>query len=86
MLTRSKGEWIDRLEAAGVPCAPINSLPEVLAQPQTAALGIIQQLPGEELALVGLPLSFDGVRPEIRRAPPQIGEHNDEILGRKDRP
>lgn len=83
MLTRSKGEWIDGLEAAGVPCAPINSLPEVVAQPQTAALGMIQQVPGEELSLVGLPLSFDGVRPEIRLAPPRIGEHNDEILGSK---
>src|SRR5918999_3507853 len=39
-LTGSKGEWIDRLEAEGVPCAVINSLPEAAAQPQTAALGI----------------------------------------------
>lgn len=83
LLTRSKGEWIDRLEAAGVPCAPINSLPDVLAQPQTAALGMLQPVPGEELSLVGLPLSFDGVRPGIRLAPPQIGEHNGEIRGRR---
>jgi crotonobetainyl-CoA:carnitine CoA-transferase CaiB-like acyl-CoA transferase len=86
MLTRSKGEWIDLLEAAGVPCAPIHSLPEVLAQAQTDALGLLQPIPGEEMELVGLPLSFDGVRPPIRRAPPKIGEHNDEILGKKDRP
>jgi crotonobetainyl-CoA:carnitine CoA-transferase CaiB-like acyl-CoA transferase len=85
LLTRMKGEWIDRLEAAGVPCAPINSLPEVLAEAQTAALGMIQPVPGDELSLVGLPLSFDGVRPEIRRAPPRIGEHNDERQARKDR-
>ncbi len=80
LLSRTKGEWIDRLEAAGVPCAPINSLPDVVAQPQTAALGIIERVPDDELTLVGLPLSFDGVRPGIRLAPPQIGEHNDEIL------
>jgi crotonobetainyl-CoA:carnitine CoA-transferase CaiB-like acyl-CoA transferase len=85
LLTRSKGEWIDLLEAAGVPCAPINSLPEVLAQPQTDALGILQPVPGEDMPLIGLPLSFDGVRPSIRRAPPKIGEHNDEILSKKDR-
>lgn len=84
LLTRSKGEWIDRLEAAGVPCAPINGLCEVLEQPQTAALGMIQPMPGDDLALVGLPLSFDGLRPGIRRAPPKVGEHNDEILPRKD--
>ncbi len=86
LLTASAGEWIDRLEAAGVPCAPINGLPEVLAQAQTGALGIVQPMPGGDLALVGLPLSFDGLRPEIRRPPPKVGEHNDEILPRKDEP
>ena len=68
------------LEAAGVPCALINSLPEVVALPQTAALGIIQSVPGDDFNLIGLPLSFDGVRPTIRLAPPRVGEHNDEIL------
>jgi crotonobetainyl-CoA:carnitine CoA-transferase CaiB-like acyl-CoA transferase len=77
--TGSKGQWIDRLEAAGVPCAPINSLPDAVTDPQTAALGIIQQAPGDEYALVALPLSFDGVRPGIRLAPPGIGEHTDEV-------
>ena len=80
LLTRTKGEWIDLLEAAGVPCALINSLPEVVALPQTAALGIIQSVPGDDFNLIGLPLSFDGVRPTIRLAPPRVGEHNDEIL------
>jgi len=84
--TRSKGEWLDLLEAAGIPCAPINSLPDVLEQPQTAALDILKSVPGDDLPLVGLPLSFDGVRPTIRRAPPRIGEHNDDVLGKKARP
>ena len=79
LLTGSKGEWIDRLEAAGVPCGPIHSLPEILAQEQTAALGMLQPVPGDELALVGLPLSFDGERPGIRLAPPAVGEHDGEI-------
>jgi crotonobetainyl-CoA:carnitine CoA-transferase CaiB-like acyl-CoA transferase len=79
LLTRSTGEWIDRLEAAGVPCAPINGLREVLAEPQVAALGMIQRVPGDELELVGLPLSFDGVRPTIRLAPPKVGEHDHQI-------
>ena len=81
LLTRSKGEWIDVLEAAGVPCAPINSLPEAVAEPQAAALGMIQKVPGDDYELMGLPLSFDGVRPDIRLAPPAVGEHNREILG-----
>jgi crotonobetainyl-CoA:carnitine CoA-transferase CaiB-like acyl-CoA transferase len=81
MLTRSKGEWIDVLEAAGVPCAPINTLPEAVTEPQAAATGMIQTVPGDDCELVGLPLSFDGMRPGIRMAPPGVGEHNREILG-----
>jgi formyl-CoA transferase len=78
-LTRTKGEWIDLLEAGGVPCAPIHSLPEAVAQPQAEALGMIQRLPGDDYDVVALPLSFDGARPGIRRAPPRIGEHDAEI-------
>ncbi len=81
MLTRSKGEWIDRLEAAGVPCAPINTLPEAVSEPQAAALGMIQTVPGADYELMALPLSFDGLRPGIRLPPPGLGEHNGEILG-----
>ncbi len=78
-LTRTKGEWIDLLEAGGVPCGPIHSLPEAVAQPQAEVLGIIQRLPGDDYDVVSLPLSFDGRRPPIRRAPPRLGEHDAEI-------
>jgi crotonobetainyl-CoA:carnitine CoA-transferase CaiB-like acyl-CoA transferase len=78
-LTRSKGEWIDLLEAEGVPCAVINTLPEAAAHPQVAALDMIQPVPGDDFSLVALPLSFDGVRPGIRRAPPAVGEHDGEL-------
>ena len=80
--TRTKGEWIDLLEAGGVPCGPIHSLPEAVAQPQAEAIGIIQSLPGDDYDVVSLPISFDGQRPPIRRAPPRLGEHNEEIRGR----
>jgi crotonobetainyl-CoA:carnitine CoA-transferase CaiB-like acyl-CoA transferase len=79
--TRSKGEWIDLLEAAGVPCAPIHTLPEAVALPQATAIGMIQPVPGDDFDLVALPLSFDGARPGIRRAPPKQGEHTREIRG-----
>jgi len=77
-LTRAKGEWIDLLEAQGVPCAPIHTLPEAVAHPQASALGMIQPVPGDDFSLVALPLSFDGQRPSIRRAPPAIGAHDAE--------
>ncbi|HEX3178429.1 MAG TPA: CoA transferase [Methylomirabilota bacterium] len=77
--TASKGEWIDRLEAAGVPCAVINTLPDAASTPQADALGIVQKVPGADYTLIGLPLSFDGARPAIRRPPPTLGEHDDEV-------
>jgi crotonobetainyl-CoA:carnitine CoA-transferase CaiB-like acyl-CoA transferase len=78
-LTRAKGEWIDLLEAEGVPCAVINTLPEAAAHPQVAALDMIQPVPGDDFSLVALPLSFDGARPKIRRPPPAVGEHDSQI-------
>jgi crotonobetainyl-CoA:carnitine CoA-transferase CaiB-like acyl-CoA transferase len=78
MRTRPKGEWLDRLEEAGVPCAPVQTLAEVLEQPQTAAAGIVQPVPGMDLTLIGLPLRFDGARPPIPGRAPRLGEHTGE--------
>ena len=69
-----RAEWIARLEAVGVPAAPINTLAEALAEPQARALGILQDVPGEDYRLTGSPLSFDGVRPAIRNAAPRLGD------------
>ena len=77
LVSRPRANWMDALEAAGVPCAPINSVPETVAEPQVRALGIIQQVPGEDFVLTGLPLSFDGVRPAIRSGAPRLGRHGD---------
>jgi crotonobetainyl-CoA:carnitine CoA-transferase CaiB-like acyl-CoA transferase len=70
--------WAARLEAAGIPNAPIQTIDQVAADAQTAALGIIQQL--SSVSLVGLPLSFGGVRPPLAKLAPQLGEDNPEIL------
>jgi len=75
----TKEEWLERLEAAGVPCAPILTLPEVLAEPQTEALGIVHPVPETEGKMLSLPMSFDGVRPTLTRRAPHLGEHNREI-------
>jgi len=72
---------MEQFEAAGVPCAPINTLPEVAAEPQTNAVEILQEAPELEKPFVGLPIKFDDERPPIRRPAPRIGQHNDEILG-----
>jgi crotonobetainyl-CoA:carnitine CoA-transferase CaiB-like acyl-CoA transferase len=77
--TASKDEWITRLEAEGVPCAVINTLPDAASTKQAEALGIVQTPPGHDYTVIGLPLSFDGERPRIRRAPPKAGEHTEEV-------
>jgi crotonobetainyl-CoA:carnitine CoA-transferase CaiB-like acyl-CoA transferase len=71
--------WIERLEAAGIPCAPIQDLQEALDQPQTQALGIVQEVPETGVKVIGLPVSFDGVRPSVRHRSPTLGEHTDEV-------
>jgi crotonobetainyl-CoA:carnitine CoA-transferase CaiB-like acyl-CoA transferase len=82
----SSAHWVEHLEAAGVPCAPVQDLADVAAEPQTAALGMIEKVPSVELGLVGLPLSFDGERPPMRQRAPRLGEHNDELLIPSDAP
>jgi crotonobetainyl-CoA:carnitine CoA-transferase CaiB-like acyl-CoA transferase len=84
MATRSAAEWQAALDAAGVPCAPTQTMDQILAHPQTAALGMLQRSADGRFALMGLPLSFDGTRPPLRSTSPSLGEHNDEILA--DRP
>jgi crotonobetainyl-CoA:carnitine CoA-transferase CaiB-like acyl-CoA transferase len=79
--TRTRAEWAGMLEAAGIPNGPINTLDQVVADAQTLALGLIQQKPGSELGLVGIPLSFDGIRPSLDRTAPALGEDNDRVLG-----
>jgi crotonobetainyl-CoA:carnitine CoA-transferase CaiB-like acyl-CoA transferase len=69
-------EWLARLDAAGVPAAPIERVDQVVASPQTQALGILQKAPDLDLTLVGLPLEFDGARPRYRFSAPKLGEHN----------
>jgi formyl-CoA transferase len=71
-----RAEWLGRLQRAGVPCAPVNTVPEVLEEPQVKALDMVQAVPGEDFALVALPLSFDGERPKVKSAAPRLGEHN----------
>lgn len=79
MRTQSRAEWIECLEAAGIPCAPINNLAEAAREPQTEAVGILHVIPGLG-EFVGLPARFDGQRPPIRRPAPSLGQHNAEVL------
>lgn len=65
-----------RLDAAGVPNAPLQHIGQVAAHAQTAALGMLQPEQEGGLPLLGLPVSFDGTRPALRWPAPRLGEHN----------
>lgn len=71
--------WLERLEAAGVPCAPLQSIDQVVEHPQTRALEMIQPSPDAAMRLMGLPLSFEGRRPPFRKAPPKLGEDGESV-------
>lgn len=73
--SRSTAHWTTALEAAGVPCSPVNNLQQMVEHPQTAALGLVQDVPGTAMRFIGLPLRFDGQRPQPISAPPKLGEH-----------
>jgi len=80
--SRTATEWIDALEAASVPCAPIRAMDEVFASPEGAALveAVADVARGTTLRLVRNPIRFDGGVLDTRQAPPLLGEHTDEIL------
>lgn len=80
IVRRTNAEWAELLDAGGVPNAPIQTIDQVVAHPQTIELGVLQQAPDLDMRLVGLPLSFDGLRPPFRRAAPALGEHNRDLL------
>jgi crotonobetainyl-CoA:carnitine CoA-transferase CaiB-like acyl-CoA transferase len=64
-----------RLDAAGIPNAPLQTVDAVADHPQTAALDIIRKGPEGSLPVVGLPISFDGERPAFEWPTPALGEH-----------
>jgi formyl-CoA transferase len=80
---RTRDDWIARLEAAGVPCGPINEVDEVFADPQVKARGMQVELPHPEAGAVPLvrsPMRMSGLPTTSKLAPPLLGQHTDEVL------
>jgi crotonobetainyl-CoA:carnitine CoA-transferase CaiB-like acyl-CoA transferase len=78
-----RAHWQAELDTVGIPNAPVQQVLEMMADPQTEALGIIQNADGGP-NLMGMPLSFNGERPPLSRYAPLLGQHNDEIKGKQD--
>jgi crotonobetainyl-CoA:carnitine CoA-transferase CaiB-like acyl-CoA transferase len=81
---RTTADWITCLEAANVPCGPINRIDQVFADPQAVARGLTVSMTHSgagAIDLVASPLKLSRTPPEYRHAPPLLGEHTDEVLG-----
>ena len=80
---RSKREWLELLEAAGVPNGPINDVAQVFDEPQVKARGVrieLEHAAAGRLPMVASPMRFSGTPIEYRLAPPLLGEHTAEVL------
>ena len=83
LATKTRAEWIAILDPAGIPSGPINSVAEALASEQTLERAMMVEVehPGAGLQrLVGIPFVMFGTPPSVRRPPPVLGEHTDEVL------
>ncbi|HBI83498.1 MAG TPA: CoA transferase, partial [Alcaligenaceae bacterium] len=83
MATGERDAWIAKLESAGVPCGPIQTIDQVFSHPQVIHRGIWQNIPhplGGTTPTTASPMRFSATPVEYRRAPPTLGQHTEEIL------
>lgn len=82
--SRRVEDWIKTLRAAQIPCGAVRDVGAALADPQTAALDMVQTIlhpTAGDLSLLGPAFSMSRTPPGIRLPPPTFGEHTDEVLG-----
>jgi crotonobetainyl-CoA:carnitine CoA-transferase CaiB-like acyl-CoA transferase len=79
--------WVDLLNDAGVPTTLIQTLDQVVASEQVAAIGALPHVAHpriENFRIVNLPIQIDGEYAAVRHVPPLLGEHNVEVLGERE--
>jgi crotonobetainyl-CoA:carnitine CoA-transferase CaiB-like acyl-CoA transferase len=79
----TREQWLKRLDEAGVPCGPINTVDEAFRDPQIRHRGMeihMQDSVGQNVPLVGCPIKLSGTPVEYNQAPPKLGEHTDDVL------
>jgi len=80
--TRTKAEWLAEFDRRGVPCAPINTYPEILNDPHVQFNNLVRDMTlpnGRQTKTVAFPMKISGYEFSVYRNPPELGEHNDEV-------
>jgi formyl-CoA transferase len=78
-------EWVDRIASAGVAVAPVNTIDQVFSDPQVVASGQVVAFDHAalgEIRLVGSPIHMSRTPASHQGAPPTLGEHTAEVLGK----
>ncbi|CAG4906780.1 Acetyl-CoA:oxalate CoA-transferase [Paraburkholderia saeva] len=84
MRAHSTAYWLERLNAARIPCGPVNSFAQALQDPQVLARDMVVEVPlpdGESLRMPGNPIKLSSAEPRIYGRPPQLGEQTAAVLG-----
>lgn len=79
----SVADWVEQIQAAGIPAGAVRSIDQVLTDPQVLARDMVvtvQHPTIGDLKLLGVPFKFSGTPATIRRPPPLLGEHTAEIM------
>jgi len=82
--TATREHWLARLEAQDLLCAPVRDLREALVDAQTLHNGMVlegRSAGGQPLRFIASPIAMSGASASLRRGPPRLGEHTDEVLG-----
>jgi crotonobetainyl-CoA:carnitine CoA-transferase CaiB-like acyl-CoA transferase len=83
MLARSRADWLERLEAHGVPCGPINDYRQVFEDPQVRHRALRVEVPrpdGGTVSTIASPLRLQRTPPAYERAPPGLGDATEQVL------
>ena len=75
---KTAAEWFEKLDAAGIPAGPINTISEALADVQAQHRHMVRTMAG--VPLIGSPMRFDGDQADSGLSPPALGEHTGEVL------
>ena len=85
MTTRTRGDWMERLKHAGIPCGLVRDIGELFRDPQMAARDMVVELAhpvAGAVQTVGTPMKLSDTPAELRTAPPTLGQHTNAVLER----